>query len=194
MNKKITIKDFVLTGVFAVIYMILMTICGMIGIVPILYLGFPFVFGIVGGIITFLFMAKVQKPFLCGVLGLLPAIFILISGYPLIGLIFSLIFLILSEIVRYIGKYNSKKMNMLANGIFNIANCSSLMMMVFSRDKIRPLVEMEMGENYTNKIFSILTTNTLILICVSAFVGGIIGAILAKILLKKHFEKAGIIW
>lgn len=193
MIKKISIKDLVLTGVFAVIYMILMTVSSMIGIVPILYLGFPFLFGIIGGIITFLFMAKVQKPILCVILGLIPALFIQLSGYPIIGFIFSIVFLILSEIIRYIGKYKSKKMNMIANGIFNMSNCSSLMMMVFCREKIRPLVELEMGENYTNKIFSILTNNTLILIYISAFIGGMIGAILAKKLLRKHFEKAGII-
>lgn len=52
------IKDLVTIGVFAVVYFVVMFGVGMIGIVPILFLLFPTLLGIVSGTIILLFMAK----------------------------------------------------------------------------------------------------------------------------------------
>lgn len=60
-NKKLEIKDLVTIGVFAVIYFVGMFAVGMMGVVPILFLIYPTVLGIVMGIVTMLFMAKVKK-------------------------------------------------------------------------------------------------------------------------------------
>lgn len=60
-NKKLEIKDLVTIGVFAVIYLVGMFAVGMMGVVPILFLIYPTVLGIVMGIVTMLFMAKVKK-------------------------------------------------------------------------------------------------------------------------------------
>lgn len=61
-EKKLKIKDLVTIGVFAVIYFVVMFGVGMIGMVPILFLIYPSILGIVTGTIIMLFMAKVQKP------------------------------------------------------------------------------------------------------------------------------------
>ena len=64
MNRnKLTIKDLVSIGVFAVIYFICMFAVGMMGVVPILYLVYPAAYALIGGPIVMLFMAKVNKPF-----------------------------------------------------------------------------------------------------------------------------------
>lgn len=61
-TQKLKVKDLVTIGVFAIIYFIVYYAVGMIGLVPILYLVFPAVFAVVGGVIVMLFMAKEQKP------------------------------------------------------------------------------------------------------------------------------------
>lgn len=58
-EKKLKIKDLVTIGVFAVIYFVVMFGVGMIGMVPILFLIYPSILGIVTGTIIMLFMAKV---------------------------------------------------------------------------------------------------------------------------------------
>ena len=68
---KLRIKDLVTIGVFTVIYFVLMFLSGMIGMVPILYLAYPTVSGIITDIVIMLFMAKVQKPWGLFILGLL---------------------------------------------------------------------------------------------------------------------------
>lgn len=47
--EKLRIKDLVTIGVFTVIYFVLMFASGMIGIVPILYLAYPTLAGIITG-------------------------------------------------------------------------------------------------------------------------------------------------
>ena len=53
--EKLVIKDLVTIGVFTVIYFVLMFAAGMIGVVPILYLAYPTLAGIVTGIVIMLF-------------------------------------------------------------------------------------------------------------------------------------------
>ncbi|MDU2546011.1 MAG: MptD family putative ECF transporter S component, partial [Finegoldia magna] len=61
-NKKLKVKDLVSIGVFGVIYFVLMFGVGMMGMVPILFLIYPTVLGIIAGTVVMLFMTKVQKP------------------------------------------------------------------------------------------------------------------------------------
>ena len=62
-TEKLRIKDLVTIGVFTVIYFVLMFASGMIGIVPILYLAYPTLAGIITGIVIMLFMTKVHLPY-----------------------------------------------------------------------------------------------------------------------------------
>ncbi|MBF1161659.1 MAG: MptD family putative ECF transporter S component, partial [[Eubacterium] sulci] len=61
-DKKLKIKDLVTIGVFAIICFVVMFAVGMMGVVPILFLIYPTVLGVVSGTIVMLFMAKEQKP------------------------------------------------------------------------------------------------------------------------------------
>ena len=58
-EKKLKIKDLVTIGVFAVIYFVVTFAVGMIGVIPILFLIYPTILGIVSGTVVMLFMAKV---------------------------------------------------------------------------------------------------------------------------------------
>ena len=46
---RLEVRDLVTIGVFGVIYFVCMFAVGMMGVVPILYLLYPMVFGVVGG-------------------------------------------------------------------------------------------------------------------------------------------------
>lgn len=60
-EKKLKIKDLVTIGVFAVIYLVIMFSVGMIGVIPILFLVYPTILGIVSGTVVMLFMAKYKN-------------------------------------------------------------------------------------------------------------------------------------
>ena len=141
--EKLVIKDLVTIGVFTVIYFVLMFLSGMVGMVPILYLAYPTLAGIITGIVIMLFMAKVQKPW----------------GLFILGLI-----------------------------------CGFLMQILLAKDKVIGLAETRgMGHDYIMKLIALLNYRSMILVYIGAIVGGVLGAYIGKVFLKKHFEKAGIV-
>lgn len=141
--EKLVIKDLVTIGVFTVIYFVLMFLSGMVGMVPILYLAYPTLAGIITGIVIMLFMAKVQKPW----------------GLFILGLI-----------------------------------CGFLMQILLAKDKVIGLAETRgMGHDYIMKLIALVNYRSMILVYIGAIVGGIVGAYIGKVFLKKHFEKAGIV-
>ena len=149
-EKKLKIKDLVTIGVFAVIYVVIIFALGMIGFLPVLYLVYPALLGIVIGTVIMLFMAKVQKPWAVLILG------------------------------------------MLSFAIFNTWICGSLMQMLWAREKYIEIA-MVMGEEYVNALIKLVTYPHMALVYLGAILGGLIGANIGRILLKKHFIKAGII-
>jgi len=149
-EQKLKIKDLVTIGVFAVIYVVIIFALGMIGFLPVLYLVYPALLGIVSGTVIMLFMAKVQKPWAVLILG------------------------------------------MLSFAIFNTWICGSLMQMLWAREKYIEIA-MVMGEDYVNALIKLVTYPHMALVYLGAILGGLIGANIGRILLKKHFIKAGII-
>jgi len=190
--EKLKIKDLVTIGVFTVIYFVLMFLSGMIGIVPILYLAYPTVAGIITGIVIMLFMAKVQKPGGLFILGLICSLIVIAMGNTYVILVHALISMAIAEIIRKTGGYKSFKYNMLSFAIFNTWICGFLMQVLLAKDKVIEIAETRgMGYAYIMKLIALLNLSSMILVYIGAIVGGIIGAYIGKAFLKKHFEKAG---
>ena len=191
-EKKLKIKDLVTIGIFAVIYVVIIFALGMIGFLPVLYLVYPALLGIVSGTVIMLFMAKVQKPWAVLILGMLTSIFMMVEGNTYLLIIHSFVVMLIAELIRRVGNYNSFKYNMLSFAIFNTWSCGSLMQMLWAREKYIEIA-MVMGEEYVNALIKLVTYPNMALVYLGAILGGLIGANIGRILLKKHFIKAGII-
>ena len=191
-EQKLKIKDLVTIGVFAVIYVVIIFALGMIGFLPVLYLVYPALLGIVSGTVIMLFMAKVQKPWAVLIFGMLTSVFMMVEGNTYLLIIHSFVVMLIAELIRRVGNYNSFKYNMLSFAIFNTWICGSLMQMLWAREKYIEIA-MVMGEEYVNALIKLVTYPNMALVYLGAILGGLIGANIGRILLKKHFIKAGII-
>ena len=191
-DKKLKVKDLVSIGVFGVIYFALMFGIGMMGMIPILFLIYPTVLGIIAGTVVMLFMAKVQKPWALFILGMISPLVMFAMGHTYVLPLFSLIVMTIAELIRKIGNYNSFKYNMLSYAVFCTWICGSLMQMLLAKEKYIEL-SMMMGKDYVDALENLITYPHMALVALGAFLGGIIGAYIGKALLKKHFEKAGIV-
>ena len=191
-EQKLKIKDLVTIGVFTVIYVVIIFALGMIGFLPVLYLVYPALLGIVSGTVIMLFMAKVQKPWAVLILGMLTSVFMMVEGNTYLLIIHSFVVMLIAELIRRVGNYNSFKYNMLSFAIFNTWICGSLMQMLWAREKYIEIA-MVMGEDYVNALIKLVTYPNMALVYLGAILGGLIGANIGRILLKKHFIKAGII-
>ena len=193
-TEKLRIKDLVTIGVFTVIYFVLFFVAGMVGIIPILYLAYPTLAGIITGIVVMLFMAKVQKPWGLFLLGLICSLIVIAMGNTYIIVIHAVISMVIAELLRKKGEYRSFKYNMLSFAIFNTWICGFLMQILLAKDKVIELAETRgMGHDYIMKLITLLNFRSMILVYIGVIVGGILGAYIGKVFLKKHFEKAGIV-
>ena len=191
-EKKLKIKDLVTIGVFAVIYFVVTFAVGMIGVIPILFLIYPTILGIVSGTVVMLFMAKVQKPWALLIFGMLTPIFMMVEGHTYILVLHAFVVILIAELIRRAGNYNSFKYNMLSFAIFNTWVCGSLMQMLWAREKYIEMTMM-MGNEYVEALERLVTYPHMALVYLGAILGGLIGANIGRILLKKHFIKAGIV-
>ena len=190
---RLEVRDLVTIGVFGVIYFVCMFAVGMMGVVPILYLLYPMVFGVVGGPIVLLFMAKVQKPWALVIFGMITPIIMFLFGHTLLVPGVALVTMLVAEGIRRIGKYRSLRYNMLAYVVMATILCSSLLQMLVMKELYLQLTEAEMGREYTEALEKLISVRNMGLVYLGAVLGGIVGAFLGQKLLKKHFEKAGIV-
>ena len=107
MNNKLKVKDLVLIGIFAVIYFVGMFAIGMMGLIPILFLVWPFVNGAIMGILVMVFMAKEQKPWTLFIFGILAPLIMFIMGHSYVVLVNGVIVMLLAELTRRKGGYKS---------------------------------------------------------------------------------------
>lgn len=192
MNKKLELKDLVLIGIFAVIYFVLMFGIGMIGVVPILFLVYPTIAAIICGPLVLLFMAKEQKPFALFIFGIITPGIMFLAGHTYVVIVIAAIIILIAELIRKMGNYNSMKYNMLSCAVFSMWIGASLSQMLLAREKYIEMCKM-MGDEYTHALEKLITYPNMALVFLGAFLGGLVGAYIGKKLLKKHFERAGIV-
>lgn len=194
MSEKLKSKDLVTIGIFFVIYFVVMFTVGMIGLVPILFVIYPTILGIIGGTIILLFMAKVPKPWALFILGMLSPVVLFLMGHTFVVPTVSLIYISLAEFFFRKGKFKSFKYNAISYGFFSCWITGSLMQMILVKDQYMALHEKSgMNPSYFEALEKLISWQSMILIVAGAFVGGIIGAHIGKAMLKKHFKKAGIV-
>ncbi|MBF1134203.1 MAG: MptD family putative ECF transporter S component [[Eubacterium] brachy] len=193
MNNKLKVKDLVLIGIFAVIYFVGMFAIGMMGLIPILFLVWPFVNGAIMGILVMVFMAKEQKPWTLFIFGILAPLIMFIMGHSYVVLVNSVIVMLLAELTRRKGGYKSFKHNAIANGFFSMWAAGALMQMLLVKEAYMEITVKMMNQEYANALEKLITYPNMVIVYISAFIGGILGAYLGKKVLKKHFEKAGMI-
>ena len=70
---------------------------------------------------------------------------------------------------------------------------SPLPMWLFQDAYMKSIEEMGMGVEYVEGLQSMISAGSFIGMLAVAFVGGLIGTLVGRLMLKKHFEKAGIV-
>ncbi len=194
MKNNLQIKDLVTIGIFAIIYFVLSFLVAILGMVPILLFAIPFVLAVIAGTPVMLFMAKEGKPWALFIFGMIPALGMWAMGHTYIVPLVALVFVGLAELVFRKGEFKSFKHNALAYSIFSCWAAGANMQMIFLRDRY---IELQMRggvpKETVDKLINLMSWPNMALIILSALVGGIIGAFIGKLMLKKHFSKAGII-
>ena len=194
-NRKLTGKDVIAIGIYSAIYFVLNFAAMMTGLIPLLWILLPGTVAILTGIPFLLMAVKVPKPGAVLIMGLITAFLYFVTGqFTVLILITMLIACVLSEVYRYITKYNLKFSNLaVAFILFGYGMAGSPLALFVYRESFLAQISETMSQEYVTAISSYITTPMLILLLVSPIAGGFLGALIAKGIFKKHFKKAGIV-
>ena len=191
-SRKLSGKDLITIGIFSAIYFVLNLAAMFTGFVPVLWLLLPGVTGI-----PFLLMtSKVRKPGAVLIMGTITALLYFVTGqFTVLLLITFAIACILSELYRSVTKYDNSFTHMMISFVFFCYGMlgSPLAIWVYKDSFLAQIQQNGMSAEYVRSLSGLISTPMLIALCISPVIGGMIGALIAKGLFRKHFKKAGII-
>ena len=123
MNKGLSVKDLVTTGIFTALVFVFILIGGMFFATnPVLTFFMPAGSGLLAGPAFLLMIAKVQKRWSLSIMGVVIGILWFVTGMHWAFVLGYLLMAIVADFVAGAGKYRSKKLNSLAYILFSLGS------------------------------------------------------------------------
>lgn len=191
-KSKLQAKDLINVGIFTAIYFVLFFAGMMLGYIPIFIPLLGFVCPILCGIPFMLYLTKVKKFGMVSLSGIILGLLNMLIGSGVLVLIFGVVFGIAADLIMKAGKYSSWKCTLLGNGVFSLWIMGFVSRMFLTRTEFFESLVSGYGQEYVDTLMSYTPGWMFPVLFIVTFIGGILGALLGKAVLKKHFEKAGI--
>lgn len=188
-------KDFITVGIFTALLLVVEFACGMLGFIhPYIVASYVVMIPLVGSIPMMLFYTKIEKFGMLTTMSVLIAIFMFITGMGYLGAPLIIAAGVLADLIAKSGKYKSFKKTALSHGVFCLWICANYFPVIVTADSYRKdLLDGGYSAEYCDNLFRAINEKTIAVLLVLCFVFGIIGAFVGKAVVKKHFEKAGIV-
>ena len=184
-------KDLINIGIFSAIYFVIVFIAAMLGFIPIFLPLLAVLVPILGGIPFMLFLTRVKKFGMIWIMSVIMGLLMLLTGMSWPPLAVSVISGLLAELVYQSGNYQSASKAVITNGVFSLWIAANYLPLFFAAEKYWS-TRQNFGQDYIDTVTKLMPTWMCPVMFVVAFVCGMIGGLLGKSLMKKHFEKAGI--
>ena len=185
-------KDLINIGIYAAIYCVIMTAVAMLGFIPIMMPLLCVIVPLIGGIPMMLFMTKVDKFGMVTIYAMIVGLFLWITGMGYWPFLFGVVFGFLADLIAKSGDYKSSKKTVLCCGVFNFTIFGNFVPLFINAEAYFE-TRQSFGQEYITTLSDIMSNTWMAPFMFAAcFVCGVIGALIGKSLLKKHFVKAGI--
>ena len=191
-NAKLKGKDLINIGIYAAIYCVIMTAVAMLGFIPIMMPMLCALVPLVGGIPMMLFMTKVDKFGMITIYSMIVGLFLWITGMGYWPFIFGIVFGQIADLIAKSGNYKSAAKTICSYAVFCLVIFGNFIPL-FMNAETYFATRQSFGEEYINTLSDIMSRTWIApLLIVACLVCGAIGGLIGKLLLKKHFVKAGI--
>lgn len=194
-NNRIQTKDLIAIAIFSLLFAICLFVTGgVLGILPITFIFYGAFAGILFGIIYLYLRVKVPKRGAVLLQGILTAGLYWLIGNPWVVPVIIMVFVLLAEFASASNQYKSFWGNAISYVLFSFGVWAAKMapMLISAKEYKAYALETGMGEAYTDQLLSYLQPAILLSAALATIVGCFLGALIAKKLLKKHFQKLGL--
>lgn len=194
-SKKLEARDFITVGIFtAIVWIVQMIImfCGYIS--PFVVAGYSVLIPIFTGIPMMLYFCRIEKFGMLTITSIIFAILLFVFGMGLLGAPICIAAGLLADLIAKSGNYKSRTKTILANGVWNLWVSASYLPLVLTADEYaQSLLDGGYEDGFVKQLFTLVTPKTYPVIILLCFVCGIIGALIGRVVVRKNFEKAGIV-
>ena len=187
MNNKLQAKDLINLGLFTVLYFVL----GCCVAIPIGFV--PIFLPMITGIPFMLFLTRVKKFGMVTLMAILSGLLMGLTGMGYWGVPLGLIFGLLGDLILKFGNYKSVKRSLIGYAVFSLWMVGTYIPMYFMVEDSRASFAASFGKEYADKVMAVMPMWSIVLVIAGIFICAIIGGMIGKALLKKHFVKAGIV-
>lgn len=194
---RLDVPDFISIGIYTAIYFVLVTIATFSS--GILFAGFAYVLlpalaALISGCVYMLMVAKVPKFGAITIMGIVMGLFFFASGHFILSFGANIVCGILADIICKIGKYKNKMLILLSYIVFSFGLTGPVLPLWFMKDAyVANLIERGKDAGYIDAMFASINMGTFGICCIAILICAIIGGIFGQRMMKKHFQKAGII-
>ena len=194
MNNKLQAKDLINIGLFTVLYFVLGCCVAIpIGFVPIFLPILGALWTLITGIPFMLFAVRVKKFGMVTIMAILSGILMGLTGMDFWGILTGAVFGLLGDLIMRSGEYKSAKKTLLGYGVFSLWMIGTYIPMYFLIERSREHFAASFGDEYADRVMSVMPMWSLVLVTAGIFLCALLGGLIGKALLKKHFAKAGIV-
>ena len=149
---------------------------------------------IVGSVPMMLFYTKIEKFGMISIMSVLLAIIMFVTGMGYLGAPLIIAAGVIADLIAKSGGYKSFKKTVLSHGVFCLWICANYFPVIVTADSYRKnLIDGGYSTDYCDSLFRAINSKTIAALLILCFIFGIIGAFIGKAVVKKHFEKAGIV-
>ncbi|MBQ3165625.1 MAG: MptD family putative ECF transporter S component [Lachnospiraceae bacterium] len=194
-SKGFGMKDMIVTGVFAALILILSaSVGGVFAINPMLTFFFPMGAALLPGPVFMLYLAKVRKRGGLSIIGIVIAVLVFITGMHWGMAVGSVVCAIIADLVSGSKNYADKRVNVLAYIIYSFGTSGSYIAFFANPDAwARFMIGNGTTQEYINTMKEVATGYTILwMLAGTAIVAALSGGVGCH-LMKKQFEKAGIV-
>lgn len=194
MNKGLSVKDLVTTGIFTALVFVFILIGGMFFATnPVLTFFMPAGSGLLAGPAFLLMIAKVQKRWSLSIMGVVIGILWFVTGMHWAFVLGYLLMAIVADFVAGAGKYRGKKLNSLAYILFSLGSTGTyILFFVDPNGWAQTMLGNGTEQSYIDTMQATANTGILVAMFAAVLITSAISAFVGCKLLKKQFEKAGI--
>ena len=193
---KLQTRDFISVGIFSLIYAaVAFVVGGLARMTPITFPFMPMVVALFTGTVFMLYVAKIPKRGAIIILGIIAGILLLITGMFWMMSAFFIVLGIIADFICASGQFKSFKKNMAAYCLFALSPMGAYVPMAVMPAQFAEFMNKK-GDisSFAGVIDAIGAQWWVIpLMLLGTVLCALAGGYIGKKLLKKHFEKAGIV-
>lgn len=193
MSNKLQAKDLINVGLFTVLYFVIGCCVAIpIGFVPIFLPVLGALWTLITGIPFMLFATRVKKFGMVTMLSILSGLLMGLTGMGYWGVPVGIVSGLLGDLIMKSGGYKSASKTILGYAVTSLWMVGTYIPMYFMVEQSRASFAASFGDEYADRVMSVMPMWSIVLVIASIFVFAILGGLIGTKLLKKHFAKAGI--